>query len=180
GKKPLPNEAAASQAADTIMAKHRVNGLLNVSVKTEIDEQEKRRYGARPAGTVRTERVHVSAVIDKAAVKQAVRRLAWRVYATNHTADELSLAQAVAAYRSKYLIEQGFGRLKGRCLSLTPLFLHFEHRIVGLISLLSVTLRVLVLIQFVVRRSLQKEGTTLKGIYPGQPGRQTKSPTTEM
>jgi transposase len=106
--------------------------------------------------------------------------LGWRVYATNHTADELSLAQAVAAYRSEYLIEQGFGRLKGHSLSLTPLFLHFEHRIVGLISLLSIALRVLVLIQFVVRRNLQKEGETLKGIYPGQPGRQTKSPTTEM
>ena len=78
------------------------------------------------------------------------------------------------------MIEQGFGRFKGRSLSLTPLFLHFETRIVGLISLLSIALRVVVLLQCVVRRNLQKEGTTLKGIYPGQPGRQTKSPTTAM
>jgi transposase len=180
GKKPLPDEAAANQAAEAILVKYRVKGLVKVSVSTEIKEQEKRRYGARPAGTVRTESVQVRATIDKAAVNKAVRRLGWRVYATNHTADELSLAQAVAAYRSEYLIEQGFGRLKGHSLSLTPLFLHFEHRIVGLISLLSIALRVLVLIQFVVRRNLQKEGETLKGIYPGQPGRQTKSPTTEM
>ena len=34
--------------------------------------------------------------------------------------------------------------------------------------------------QFVVRRNLQQAGTTLKGIYPGQPGRQTAQPTTEM
>jgi transposase len=180
GKKPLPDEAAAKQAAEAIIVKYRVEGLITVSVRTEIEEQEKRRYGSRPATTVQTERVRVSAEQDEAAVKQAARRLAWRVYATNHTAEELSLAQAVAAYRSEYLIEQGFGRLKGRSLSLTPLFLHFETRIVGLISLLSIALRVVVLIQFVVRRNLQKEGTTLKGIYPGQPGRQTKSPTTEM
>ncbi len=180
GKKPLPDETAARQAAETIIAKYRVAGLIKVSVRTEIQEQEKRRYGSRPAGIVRSERVGVSAEIDKAAIKQAVQRLGWRVYATNHAAEDLSLAQAVAAYRSEYLIEQGFGRLKGRCLSLTPLYLHFEHRIVGLISLLSIALRVVVLIQFVVRRNLQKEGTTLKGIYPGQPGRQTKSPTTEM
>ena len=180
GKKPLPDEAAAKQAAEAIIVKYRVEGLIKVSVRTEIEEREKRRYGSRPAATVQTERVRVNAEQDEAAVKHAVRRLAWRVYATNHTADEPSLAQAVAAYRSEYLIEQGFGRLKGRSLSLTPLFLHFETRIVGLISLLSIALRVVVLIQFVVRRNLQKEGTTLKGIYPGQPGRQTKSPTTEM
>ena len=109
-----------------------------------------------------------------------MRRLSWRVYATNHTAQELSLDQAVAAYRGEYVIEQGIGRLKGRSLSLRPLLLHFEHRIKGLIYLLTIGLRVLVLIQFIVRRNLQKEGSTLKGIYPGQPGRQTVSPTTEM
>jgi len=45
---------------------------------------------------------------------------------------------------------------------------------------LSIALRVLVLMQFVVRRTLQNTGATLKGIYPGQPGRQTAKPTTEM
>ena len=124
--------------------------------------------------------VRVSAASDEAAIAHAARRLGWRVYATNHTADALSLPQAVAAYRSEYLIEQGFGRLKGRSLSLTPLFLHYEQRIVGLICLLSIALRVLVLLQFVVRRHLQQAGATLKGIYPGQPGRQTAQPTTAL
>ena len=96
----------------------------------------------------------MSAASDEAALEQAVRRLGWRVYATNHTAEDLRLEQSVAAYRSEYLIEQGFGRLKGRSLSLSPLFLHYEHRIVGLICLLTVALRVLVLMQFVVRRNL--------------------------
>ena len=111
---------------------------------------------------------------------QAVRRLGWRIYATNHPAESLSLEQGVAAYRSAYLIAQGFGRLKGRALSLRPLFLHDEHRVVGLICLLSIALRVLVLMQCVVRRHLQQTGPTLKGISPGQPGRQTAQPTTEM
>jgi transposase len=127
-----------------------------------------------------SERVRVSAASDEAALEQAARRLGWRVYATNHTAADLSLEQSVAAYRSEYLIEQGFGRLKGCSLSLSPLFLHYEHRIVGLICLLTVALRVLVLMQFVVRRNLQQQGTTLTEVYPGQPGRQTPRPTTEM
>ena len=180
GKQRVPDEATAYQAAAAIMAKHRVDGLVNVAVMTEVHEHVKRRYRTRPATTVRSERVHVGAAPAEAPLAHAVRRLGWRVYATNHSAAEVSLAQGVAAYRSEYLIEQGFGRLKGRSLSLTPLFLHDEQRVVALICLLSIALRVLVLMQFVVRRHLQQRSATLKGIYPGQPGRRTAQPTTEM
>jgi transposase len=180
GKPRLPDEAAAYQAAAAIMTKHRVEGLVHVTVTTDVHEHVKRRYGTRPVTTVRSARVRVQAACEEAALTQAVQRLGWRVYATNHTAEEVSLAQGVAAYRSEYLIEQGFGRLKGRSLSLTPLFLRDDHRVVGLICLLSIARRVLVLMQFVVRRNLQHAGATLTGIYPGQPGRQTAKPTTEM
>ena len=86
---------------------------------------------------MRSARVRVWAACEEAALAHTVRRLGWRVYATNHPAETLSLAQGVAAYRSEYLIEQGFGRLKGRSRALTPLFLHDEQRGVALICLLS-------------------------------------------
>jgi transposase len=180
GKPRVLDETAASQAAAAILAKHRVEGLVHVTVTTDVHEHVKRRYGTRPATTVRSARVRVRAASEEAPLAQAVQRLGWRVYATNHTAEEMGLAQGVAAYRSEYLIEQSFGRLKGRALSLTPLFLQYDHRVVGLLWLLSIALRVLVLMQFVVRRNLQRAGATLTGIYPGQPGRQTAQPTTEM
>jgi transposase len=101
------------------------------------------------------------------------------VYATNHDQETMHRTQVVAAYRSAYLVEQGIRRLKGGSLSLTPRSLPCEPRIVGLLFLLSIALRVLVLMQFVAREHLQKEGTTRKGLYPGQPGRQTTRPTTE-
>ncbi len=180
GKPRVLDETAASQAATAIMSKHRVEGLVHVTVTTDVHEHVKRRYGTRPATTVRSTRVRVRATSEEAPLAHAVQRLGWRVYATNHTAKEMDLAQGVAAYRSEYLIEQGFGRLKGRALSLTPLFLQYDQRGVGLLWLLSIALRVLVLMQFVVRRNLQRAGATLTGIYPGQPGRQTAQPTTEM
>jgi transposase len=180
GKPRVPDEATASQAAAAIITKHRVEGLVHVTVRTAVHEHAKRRYGTRPATTVRSEHVRVGAACAEVPLAHAVRRLGWRVYATNHPAEEVSLAQGVAAYRSEYLIEQGFGRLKGRSLSLTPLFLHDKQRVVALICLLSIALRVFVLMQFVVRRNLQQRSATLKGIYPGQPGRQTAQPTTEM
>jgi transposase len=180
GQPRVPDAAAASQAAAAIMAKHRVEGLVIVTVTTEVDEHVKRRYRPRPATTVRSARVRVQAASAEVPLTHAVRRLGWRVYATNHIAEEVGLTQGVAAYRREDLIEQGFGRLKGRSLSQTPLFLPYEHRVVGRLCLLSIALRVLVLMPFVVRRTLQKAGATLTGSYPGQPGRQTAKPTTEM
>ena len=180
GKKRLADEAEARQAAKAIVAKHHVAEVVRIEVRTTVHEATQRRYGQRPAQTIRTTWVRVEAGIDQVALAQAVRRLGWRVYATNHDREMMSLKPVVAASRSEYLVEHGIRRLKGRALSLTPLDWRDEHRIVGLIVLLSIALRVLVLMQFVARENLQNEGTTLKGIYPGQPGRQTTLPTTEM
>src|SRR5712691_6263692 len=90
-----------------------------------------------------SERVRVCAASEEAMLAHTVRRLGWRVYATHHPAEALSLAQGVAAYRRESLIAQGFGRFKGRSMALTPLFLHDEQRVVALICLLSIALRVL-------------------------------------
>ena len=79
------------------MAKYRVDGLVNVTVMTDVLAQAKRRYGTRPATTVRRERVRVGAACAEEPLAHAVRRLGWRVYATNHPAEEVSLAQGVAA-----------------------------------------------------------------------------------
>jgi len=179
GQKCLPDEAAVRAAAEALLATHRVAGLVQVDVTTETHEHVTRRYGARPAITVRNERRRVHAARDAAAVEHAVRRLGWRVYATHHTAENLRLAQGVAASRRAYLIEAGFGRLHGRSWSLSPWFLPYEHRSVGLLYLLTIALRGLVLRQGVVRRNLAHQGATRKGLYPGQFGRQTTRPTPE-
>src|SRR5262249_59711738 len=92
-------------------------------------------------------------MIDPHAFTAAVQRLGWRVYATNHHADHLTLTQAVLAYRSAYRIERGVGRLKGQPLSLTPMYLEREDHVTGLIRLLSLGLRVLALLAFLVRPS---------------------------
>lgn len=111
---------------------------------------------------------------------QAIGKLGWRVYATNHPQETLSLQQAVLAYRSEYLIERGMGRLKNKPLSLTPMYLESEARVKGLIRLLVIGLRVLTLLEFVARRNLSQRGDKLAGIYPANPKRATAQPTAEM
>ena len=63
---------------------------------------------------------------------------------------------------------------------LVPMYLQYEDRIVGLVLLLSLALRLLSVLEWTVRKKLQEEGKTLKGLYVGQAGRQTKRPTAEM
>ena len=121
----------------------------------------------------------MTAVVNQEALTQAVRRLGWRVYVTNAPAAQLSLAQAVLAYRDEYLIERDMGRLKGRPLSLTPMYLERDDHATGLIRLLSMGLRVLTRLEFVVRRRLAAAKPGLAGLYAGNPQRATARPTTE-
>ncbi len=110
---------------------------------------------------------------------EKIRRFGWRVYATNQSAGVLPLEKAVLAYREKYLVERGFGRLKGRPLSLTPMYLQSDQRATGLVRLLSIGLRVLTLTEFQVRRRLAEQKDALAGLYAGNPKRSTSRPTAE-
>ena len=171
--------APLRHAAEAVLQRYRVQDLLRVTYEENSRERRVRGYGGRPA-TVRVEcDVRVNATIDEGALEATVRRLGWRVYATNQPAARLSLSQAVLAYRSEYLIERGFGRLKGTPLSLTPMYVERDDHATGLIRLLSIGLRVLTLLEFTVRRRLELEGKTLAGLYAGNPQRATAQPTAE-
>jgi len=180
GKKRYTDEAELRTAGEQILAKHRVSGLLQLQCQTREQTQVRRRYGTRPAQAQVERTVQLTAQVDEAAVAQANRTLGWRVYATTQPIAELSLQQAVLAYREEYLVERGFGRLKGKPLSLTPLYLDSDERVTGLLRVLLIALRVLCLLEFSVRQQLQSKGEKLAGIYPGNPKRATARPTTEL
>jgi len=180
GKKRLTQAADLQAAAEQIVATHRVAGLLTVRVETQTTERPLRCYGARPAGGRVEPTLTVSAWVNAAALATTLRSLGWRVYATNQPARQLSLTQAVLAYRAEYLVEQGFGRLKGKPLALTPLYLDSDERVTGLIRLLTIGLRVLTLLEFGARRQVQDKGSKVAGLYAGNPTRATARPTTEL
>jgi transposase len=179
GKRRLTDEAALREAIAAVLKRHQVEGLLTVHITEQVQTRQLRKYGNRAAAT-RLERTFlVSVQRNEAAIAQAVRLLGWRVYATNAPQDRLSLEQAVLAYRAEYLVERNFGRLKGKPLSLTPMYLQDDQRATGLTRLLSIGLRVLTLIEHVARKKLQQTGEKLSGLYAGNPKRATERPTTE-
>jgi transposase len=166
-------------AVDAILARYRVHGLLDVRYQEQLWERPLRRDGRR-AATVRLEwDLQVTASVNQEAVATAVRQLGWRVYITTHRPAQLSVQDAVLAYRSEYLVERAMGRLKGRPLSLTPMYLERDDHATGLIRLLSIGLRVLTRLEFGARRRLATDKTALAGLYVGNPTRATARPTAE-
>ena len=50
----------------------------------------------------------------------------------------------------------------------------------GLVLLLSLALRLLTVLEWVVREKLRRDGESLRGLYPGQAGRKTSRPSAEL
>jgi len=179
GKKVYRDADALQQAAHAILKEHRVEGLLRLQIEEQVTERAVHAYGSHPA-SVRVERTfHLHSQVDEAAMSSATRRLGWRVYVTNHPHQTLTLEQAVLAYREEYLVERGFGRLKGKPLSLSPMYVQSDQRATGLIHLLSLALRILILLEWRCRQCLADQHESLPGLYAGNPKRSTRRPTAE-
>ena len=177
GRKCLDEESLLG-AADKILERHDVAGLLAVEITRETQTAHKRAYRERAAETVAVTTLTACASRNADACADAVRNMGWRVFACNDL--ELNLTEAVLAYREEYIIERGFNRLRGKILGITPLFLSSTTRIKGLVRLLGIALRVLCLVEFTVRKALQEQGAKLDHIYAGNSKRATAKPTTEM
>ena len=179
GKKVYRDADALQHAAQAICKHHQVEGLLRLRIEEQASERAVRAYGSRRA-EVRVERTwQLHSEVDEAAVSAATRRLGWRVYVTNHPQQTLSLEQTVLAYREEYLVERGFGRLKGKPLSLSPMYVQSDQRATGLIHLLSLALRLLTLVEWRCRQRLAEQHESVAGLYAGNPKRTTSRPTAE-
>jgi transposase len=179
GKRQWEDGEALQRAAEAILKKHRVEGLLEVHCRQEMERRTVRQYRERPARTEEQVRYVLQVTRHQAAIRAARRLMGWRLYVTNAPTEELPLREAVWAYRGAPYIERDFRRLKGHPLGIRPLYVRREDHAKGMVRLLSLALRVLTLVEHVVRRGLQAVGETLSGLYAANPKRQTERPTTE-
>ena len=179
GKKQIEDATSMQIAAEKVLQQHRVAGLLKLNIVEHSTQRHIRAYGDRPARTEIEQTVTLQAEIDELAVHETVRWLGWRVYATNQAQEVLPMEKAVLAYREEYLVERGFGRLKGKPLSLSPMYLHSDERATALVRLLTIGLRILTLIEHRARQQLADLKGKLSGLYAGNPKRATDRPTAE-
>ena len=168
GKRQITDELQLRQKAEQILQTHRVEGLLNYDYDYQLPTKyRKGRYQI------------ITVTPNDNAIEKAQEEFGWRAYVTNATTERLSVEQGLLTYKDEWIAERCFHRLKGVPLSLSPFFVQREDQVQGLVHLLSVAIRILTLIEFVVRRSLQEGEEKLTGLYEGNPKKSTKRPTAE-
>lgn len=185
GKRQIRDESDLVTAAETILKTHNVEGLLAYSF--ERHEKRQTKYIGRGRGgpdrltrEIVTVRYQITAVTrQEETIATLQQTLGWRAYVTNAPAEHLTLEQVVLTYRDQWIVERGFHRLKGVPLSLTPLFVQRDDQVVGLTNLLSIAVRILTLIEFVVRRKLKDKQEKLVGLLAQNPKKGIDNPTTE-
>src|SRR5438128_7036561 len=184
GKRQMTDEATLVAAIDRVLKEHRVDGLLRVTWEKQVEQTT--RYVGRGRGSVHREkrviektRYHITHIVRQADSIAALRqRFGWKAFVTNATPKQLSLQEAVLCYRHAYRVERLFNRLKSR-VHIAPLFVKLNDHIEGLTYLLTLGVRVLTVMEFVLRRSLQNDHTKLPGLHPEHKTKMTDQPTAE-
>ena len=184
GKRQITDEATLLGAIDLVCTEHRVDGLLSVTWEKQVEQTS--HYVGRGRGSVHREkrvsektRYHITHIARQADPIAALRqRFGWKAFVTNATPQQLSLQEAVLCYRNEYRVERIFNRLKSR-VHIAPLFVKLNDQIEGLTYLLTLGVRVLTVMEFVLRRVLQTDQTKLPGLHPEHKTKMTDQPTAE-
>jgi transposase len=179
GKRQKKDLSALQSSVGSILKQYRVDGLIEISYTCQEEHRSIRKYRDRPARTEKSIRYVVQVHRNQQAISEVRRGMGWRLYATSASVEQLPLSKAVNMFRGAPRMERNFARLKGRSLGISPLYVQREDHVCGMVRLLSLALRVLTLVEHVVRKELQSAGETLSGLYAGNPKRQTAQPTTE-
>ena len=184
GKRQITNEAELLSAITKIVETQRVEGLLNIQYEKQIEQKTKyvgRGRGAANREKITTEKIRYQITsIEKVevAVAEQSDRFGWKAFVTEVVADKLSLHNAVLSYRNEYRVERIFSRLKSR-FNIAPLFVRKDDQIRGITYLLTLCVRVMTLIEFVVHRSLKEEKSALSGMHPENRKKTTDKPSAE-
>src|SRR4029434_2543771 len=184
GKRQITDEATLLEAIARVFTEHRVEGLL--SVAWEKQGEQTTHYVGRGRGSVSREkrviqkiRYHITHISRQAdAITARSQRFGWKAFVTNAAPQRMSLQAAVLCYRDEYRVERIFNRLKSR-VHIAPLFVKRNEQIAGLTYLLTLGVRVLTVMEFVLRRSLQIDQTKLPSLHPENKARITDKPTAE-
>jgi transposase len=184
GKRQITDEATLVEAMTRVLTEHRVEELLSVTWEKQVEQ--KTQYVGRGRGSVSREkrvmqktRYHITHIARREDTIAALsQRLGWKAFVTNAGHKRLPLQEAVLCYRNEYRVERIFNRLKSR-VHIAPLFVKLNDQIEGLTYLLTLGVRVLTVMEFVLRRSLQTDQTKLPGLHPENKTRLTDKPTAE-
>jgi transposase len=184
GKRQITDEAPLAEAIDTVLTDHRVHGLLRVAWEKQSERKTQyvgRGRGSASRGTrvIETVRYHITSIARQGdTIAALTQRFGWKAFVTNAGHRQLSLQDAVLCYRNEYRVERIFQRLKSR-VHIAPLFVKRNEQIEGLTYLLTLGVRVLTVLEFVLRRSLGNDHAKLPGLHLENKQKMADKPTAE-
>ncbi|SLM30106.1 transposase [Desulfamplus magnetovallimortis] len=184
GKRQITNETDLLQAITKVLKEYRVEDFLHVEYEKQVESTTKF-VGKGRGSNDREKRVQekiryqiIAVVRDEEKIDGQKKRFGWKAFVTDLSADKLSLEDAVLSYRNEYRVERIFNRLKSR-FNIAPLFVRKDDQIKGLTYLLTLGVRVLTLIEFVIHRSLKQDNTGLAGMHPENRRKLASKPSAE-
>ncbi len=167
GRKRYRTQEELAQVTAALLHKYKLDEVITVTFKAEAHSDGGLSW--------RVAAYHC----DDEAWQRMVARLGWQVYLSNAPIEKYNDLDLVLTYRRQPRLERGISRLKSRNLHIRPVFLHDQQRICGLTWLLFLALRVIVLVEFRVRRELAQRGETIANLNPASKTQATGLPTTE-
>ena len=185
GRKIWRQEEELRAAIAAIEKEHQVEGLLTVSVSKEEKETKKYSKPGRPIESAEAKvevdiRYRIAQVMrNKEQIENKHKRMGWRALVVNAPEEQLTLVGSVLTYREGGSLERPFHQLKDKPLGIRPLFVKLPEQILGLTRLLLIALRVLTLIEIVLRAKLAASGEKLEGMHEGQKNKKEGKPTAQ-
>jgi transposase len=184
GKRQITDQATLLEAIARVLQAHRVEGLLEVQWEKQTERQTQ--YVGRGRGSanrdkrvIQKTRYQITRIVrHEEAIAALNGQFGWKAFVTNAEQKRLSLKDAVLCYRNEYRVERLFNRLKSR-VHIAPMFVTLNDQLEGLTHLLTLGVRVLTVMEFVVRQSLQRDQDKLPSLHPENKQKRTDKPTAE-
>lgn len=184
GKRQITDESELIAAVKSILKKHKVEGFLSYDYEKEVET--KTSYVGKGRGSANRERKTIEKIRyqitnvsrNKEKIENEIKKYGWKVYVTDVSKKRLSFIDAMKCYRKEYRVERIFNMLKSR-LNIAPFFVRRNDQVKGITNFLTLGVRALTLIEYVVRRSLKKDDGKLEGLHPENPKKLTNIPTSK-
>jgi transposase len=183
GRTQIRSEELLQTRIAGVLEAYGVAGCIQVRFTREEEARTQHNGPGRPAAEavgrqVVVVRYQITAVErNEEAIKDAKKRLGWRVQVTNLSSGRADWSTCVLLYNQGWCVERDFHLTKDLPLGIQPLFVQREDQITGLVRLVTIALRILTLIEIIVRGALREKDEEIVGLYEGQPKRRTANPT---
>lgn len=178
----LKSQEQIDAACAAILKKNKTESFFTYTVINNPVTTYKNSKRGRPAANSKkiaevNDHFTVHHEYDKNAFEKAISQCGYYPLLTNKPSDQLSIEEAMLAYKNQYKCEHTFRRAKGPY-SIEPIYLHTPERIEAFLFLFKIALQMLVLMERSARKNIANRDRGLDGFMPNK--KDVRNPRSEF